>query len=340
MADKVPVVLIIFKRLYTMERIIERVRTYSPEKVYILADGGRNDDEHIECEKCRREVEQLINWDCEIVRRYADHNIGVYQNIGEGAKWVFQREKKAIFLEDDNLPEYTFFDYCEQLLDRYENNDKVLWICGTNYLEKFDSKYSYMFTQHMLPCGWASWSEKFLRYYDGELADISSNMKRFKKSYWIGSHFYFSLFQNRKASVERTRYLIETNKQRASWDYQMCYSVRSNDLVGVSPCVNQIKNIGVDEYSIHGGTKMTRALEKYCGMNTQIMEFPLRHPESVELDVSYEKKVAKWLSPSFIVTIIRFGPVLWAKNILGIRKYDSLKEKIKNSSNSRTKYTK
>ena len=76
-------------------------------------------------------VEFLINWDCEVIKNYAKENRGVYQNIGEGARWVFEREEKAIFLEDDNLPETSFFRFASEMLEKYETAPEVLWICGT-----------------------------------------------------------------------------------------------------------------------------------------------------------------------------------------------------------------
>ena len=79
-----------------------------------MADQGRNEEERVQAEQCRRMVEKEITWDCEIVKNYADENRGVYKNIGEGAKWVLSQEKWAIFLEDDNLPEVSFFCFCKQ----------------------------------------------------------------------------------------------------------------------------------------------------------------------------------------------------------------------------------
>ena len=181
----IPVALFLFRRSETIPAIIARLREVKPAEVYLLADEGRNEKEIQEAHTSRALAESLINWDCEIVKNYAAENRGVYKNIGEGAKWVFEREKTAIFLEDDNLPETTFFEYAKELLLRYENDPRILWICGTNYFTEMQSAYSYEFTQHLLPCGWASWADKFNRCYDGELKTFSDVHKRkaFVKSY-------------------------------------------------------------------------------------------------------------------------------------------------------------
>ena len=182
----IPVVLFVFKREKAVE-VIKRLSEVKPSKLYILADQGRNDAERHAAEICRQKVEDAIDWKCELVKNYADENRGVYQNIGEGAKWVLRREKWAIFLEDDNLPEVTFFEFCKEMLQKYEEDSRVLWVCGTNYLGNYHPKdnVSYVFTRHMLPCGWASWATKFEKFYDGNLSlcEDKTVMERVKDVY-------------------------------------------------------------------------------------------------------------------------------------------------------------
>ena len=182
----IPVCLFIFKRKKAVE-IIKRIAEVQPKKLYIMADYGRNEEECKAAEECRALVEQAINWDCEVVKNYAETNRGVYENIGEGAKWVLRREKWAIFLEDDNLPEVSFFQFCKEMLALYESDTRILWVCGTNYLGNYQPKngVDYVFTRHMLPCGWASWAHKFEKFYDGQLklCDDSTVMERIESNY-------------------------------------------------------------------------------------------------------------------------------------------------------------
>ena len=98
----IPVVLIIFLRCDTISRIIQKLSEVKPSKIYLLADEGRNDKEIEQAHECRKTVESLINWDCEVIKNYARENRGVYRNIGEGARWVFEREEKAISLDMRN----------------------------------------------------------------------------------------------------------------------------------------------------------------------------------------------------------------------------------------------
>ena len=291
----IPVVLIIFRRCDTMPRIIQRLAKVKPRKVYILADEGRNEKEIEQAHECRKTVESLINWDCEVVKNYAEENRGVYRNIGEGAKWVIEREEKAIFLEDDNLPETSFFRYADEMLEKYETAPEVLWICGTNYVTDMNGKESYAFTQHLLPCGWASWSTKFLKYYDGELSTFrdEAHKRKFYSSYsnrWLAQWQYQSV-RNEVERHERTGRFI-------SWDYQMLWSVRSNGLYGVVPLRNQITNIGVDEFSIHGGNSKNNVMtDRFCEVPSKQLDFPLVHPNEIAINKSVEHQLADIICP-------------------------------------------
>lgn len=290
---EIPVVMFIFKRKESSLKILEKISQVKPKKLYLLGDEGRTDEEKQLVAECRTAVENNINWNCEVIKNYAEENRGIYANIGLGAKWVFEREPWAIFLEDDNLPEVTFFRYCQELLEKYIEDNRVLWICGTNYLGKYESETgaSYMFTKHLLPCGWASWSNKFIKYYDGELilAEDQGLVKNLKNEF------------DNKALYEQQMMGINGELNRRlkgqrfnSWDYQMAFSIRVNNLYGISPCNNQIKNIGVDSVSEHGGKSFDVVMtQRLCGMESYPLEFPLIHPKSMLRDWTYEKKIGK-----------------------------------------------
>lgn len=325
----IPVVLFIFKRYNTLKDIINRISLVKPAKMYIIADGPRNSGEKEAVIKCRQDVERLIDWDCEVIKNYSQVNRGVYENIAGGAKWVFEKEEMAIFLEDDNLPEITFFRFCKDMLERYKESDKILWICGTNYLQKYIplDKSDYVFTKHLMPCGWASWSEKFNKYYDGELKKLEEKgiRKKIKKNY-VNKALYRQ--QMNLANMEKSR--LNRGLKPSSWDYQMAFSIRANNLYGISPKYNQIENIGVDENSIHGGNSYDYIMtSRFCTIKSYPLTLPLRHPEKIQLDTEYEKKVANIILFPFQM---RLRGIISSviKKILGLNYEDSIKEYIKN----------
>lgn len=323
----VPVVLFIFRRTDTVKQILERISLVSPKKIYLISDGARNDVEKEQVEKCRKYVEENINWNCEVYKNYATENMGVLNRIGLGAKWVFQKEDRAIFLEDDNLPDITFFRYCEELLEKWKDDSRVLWICGTNYLEKYAPKNgsSYVFTKHMLPCGWASWSKKYLDNYDEKLSLLDNEYYKNRLKYEYSDK---ALYKQQLYSFERTKYLVEQDARKSSWDFQMALAIRLRNGYGISPKYNLIKNIGVDSISEHGGTTARNVMvRRFTQMSTYPMEFPLIHPLAVLSDIEFEKRTAKIIIFPLLMRIMFFISRL-LKIILRISKYDRLKDGI------------
>jgi hypothetical protein len=206
---------------------------------------------------------------------------------------VLSQEEFAIFLEDDNLPELTFFPFCEEMLHFYQDDTRVLWICGTNYLKEYEPAdgSSYVFTKHMLPCGWASWGHKFTKFYDGELALWDDPYLRERVKLENDNKALLSQDMD-NWSRERKRILKKLKPN--SWDYQMSFTQRVHGLYAIVPKYNQIKNIGVDEHSIHGGTSFSNIMtRRFCGLATKPMIFPLIHPKVVLSDSSFEKTTAE-----------------------------------------------
>ena len=329
---KIPVVLFTFKRKEPLLRIIDRLSVVKPSKLYLISDAGRNEEEDVLVKDVRDSIDSYIDWNCEIIKNYADTNKGVYRSIGEGAKWVLEKEEFAIFLEDDNLPEITFFDFCNEMLVKYKNDDNVMWVVGTNYLGKYLPKdgASYMFTKHMLPCGWASWGNKFTKFYDGELKLLNKKSRKNLKEKFKNK----KLYKQEVTKYFKTKYTLEKSINLASWDAQMGFSIRHNDLYGISPKYNQIENIGVDEFSTHGGVSIegnssqAEMTSRFCGIKTIPLEFPLKHPINIEIDLEYEKKVAEIVLYPFSERL-KISLMAFIKPLIGINKYASFKTILK-----------
>lgn len=294
----VPIVFFIFKRTEKSLMIIDRIAQVRPAKLYLISDaarGGREEEQKL-VDECREAVLRRIDWDCEVVKDFAETNQGCYERIGLGALRVFEREPRAFFLEDDNLPEVSFFEYCRELLDRYADDPDVLWICGTNYLERYESASGsdYVFTRHMHPCGWASWAHKFTADYDHDFSQLTpENLRRIRSGY-ANQRLYRRDVANWKYELENQRH---TGKF-SSWDYQMSFSIRLHNRIGIVPCRNQIANIGVDSFSAHGGSSMNMVMTKrFCGMKSFPLDFPLRHPETTAVDAEFERAVDKIVIP-------------------------------------------
>ncbi|MDR0935021.1 MAG: hypothetical protein LBM03_01790 [Erysipelotrichaceae bacterium] len=330
----IPVCLFTFRRLDTVLRIIDVLRKVKPTKVYLFSDYGRDEEEKKQIDNIRPEILKAFDWDCEVIKMFADENIGVFNSIAMGALKVFKKEKTAIFLEDDNLPALSFFAYCKELLTKYENDPKVVWICGTNYLSKYSNKNndSYMFSKEIFPCGWASWANKFSKYYDTtlEFVDEKGAKHKYKKLYKnksLAARRWYSIYDERNRFLKKGKF--------NSWDSHMAATIRNNDLYGISPAVNLIQNIGNDNNATHfSTTKIYKIMnDRLCKMPKYELDFPLTHPSMIEVDKDYEKKTDKvfifpfgYRCKTWIVSIV--------KTILRIPRDKSIRTFLKRKSKS------
>lgn len=288
----IPVVLLMYKRKDKIVKIIDVIRKVKPSKIYLISDGPRSSSEEKIIQEARINAEKSIDWDCEVIKNYSEDNRGVYENIGGGAKWVFSKEEQAIFLEDDNLPSVSFFYFCKDLLHKYENDQQVMWIMGTNYLDNYHNKpkSSYVYTQHCFPCGWASWSSKFLEYYDGRLQNYQ-NIEYYNN---YRNSFDSQVYYKQQSSHLHSEFTaIREGRKLSSWDHQMEFSIRANRLLGVVSTMNLVENIGVDEHSIHGGrSKKNTMVDRFTKMKRHEIEFPLEPPQNKEIDLKFESLIS------------------------------------------------
>ena len=144
---KSAILFIIFKRPDTTKRVFERIREAQPPRLYIAADGPRSNKPG-EAEKCAaaRKVVETIDWPCEVHRLYRDENLGCGKGVSSAITWFFEHEEQGIIIEDDILPHIDFFKYCDEMLDRYKDDERIQMVCGRSCLYtgyKFDASISF-----------------------------------------------------------------------------------------------------------------------------------------------------------------------------------------------------
>ena len=270
--NQASVAFFIFNRPEPSRQVFESIREARPQKLYVVADGPRAGREG-EAEKClatRRGVLQLIDWPCEVHTNFAEKNLGCKWRMASGLDWVFSKEEQAIILEDDCVPDVSFFPFCDELLERYRDDQRVMTICGGNYQEgKVRTPDSYYFSKYPRIWGWASWRRAWEHYdvnmrlwpeiRDGRwLLDICGGKENAAR-YWHG--IFEATYQNR----------IDT------WDYQWLMAHWLNRGLTVIPNKNLISNIGWGKDATHTTTES----DPCANLPLDTMSFPLLHPRFV-----------------------------------------------------------
>ena len=117
---KSAVTLIFFNRSDTLEKVFEKIRMARPPKLFLVQDGAReNNSKDIEGIRACRKIVENIDWECEVFKNYSEVNLGCGVRPQSGITWVLSQVESTIILEDDCVPEMSFFDYCDEMLEKY-----------------------------------------------------------------------------------------------------------------------------------------------------------------------------------------------------------------------------
>lgn len=286
---KTPVVFLVFNRPDTTARVFEEIRRARPSKLLVVADGPRQDrpGEAEKCDAVRAIIEQ-VDWPCTVLKNYSDTNIGCKRRVSSGLDWVFETVPEAIILEDDCLPNPSFFRFCEELLEKYRDDDRVMQIGGCNFqdgIKRGDGSYYFSIYNHIW--GWASWRRAW-KYYD-------VNITSWRKT--IHEEFLYTLFADKKTARYWKMLLDKVQKcEIDTWDYQWTYSVWSHNGLAILPQKNLISNIGFLEDATHARDTHS----KLSKMQTFEISLII-HPEKVFRDYNADMYSAKYhyLLPSF-----------------------------------------
>ena len=280
----VPVLLIFFARSDTFAKVFEEVRKARPKTLLLWQDGPRQNrpDDVKGIEECRK-IAQNIDWECDVYRMYNEVNYGCDPSIFYAYKWAMTHVDRCIFLEDDQVPCQSFFPFCKELLDKYENDTRISHICGYNYTEIApDCDADYLFATSGSGA-WATWKR---------VSDM-----------WDGSYgFLDDAHTIENVSIQygdlAKSALVTAYGRRATgkefWETIIGCNCMFNNMLAIIPKKNLVSNHGLTPNSTHSNSvkkhlpKVTRNLFE---MKTYELEFPLKHPKFVIENKAYRKKV-------------------------------------------------
>jgi hypothetical protein len=267
---RAPVVLLMFARPDTTARVLDAIRAARPRRLLLVADGARENvaGEAERCEETRALAER-VDWDCEVSTQFADRNLGQKERVESGITWAFGQEEEAIVLEDDTLPHPSFFPFCDELLERYRDDERVLSISGSNF--QFGgpaSSDSYYFSRYPHIWGWASWRRAW------DLDD--PEMTRWPEL--RGTDWLERLIDAPHAAAYWSHQLDLTYRDRHTWDYAWLFSGWLHGGLHAVPNRNLISNLGFRGDGTHTGPEHADFLGD---LPIREMPFPLVHPSEI-----------------------------------------------------------
>ena len=312
----VAVLILFFNNPGRLQQVFEQVKKAKPAKLFLYQDGPREGkDDEVGIAACRELVEH-IDWECEVHRWYQEKNVGCDPSEFLSQKWAFSFVNKCIILEDDDVPSVSFFLFCKELLDRYEDDERIGMIAGMNHEEiTEDVADDYFFTTNVSIWGWATW-KRVIDQWD-EKYTFTQNSK---------------IMNQLRGKLKDMNYrcdflpLLERHVHKGIAYYEtihMSYMLLSNSL-SIVPTKNMITNIGMDAgtHSFTQFDELPPNMRKLYTLKRYEMERIEKHPQYVIENVNYKKRVYRmmgWNHPilTFSRTVYRYFLKLKKKILKG-----------------------
>ncbi|MBU6342354.1 MAG: nucleotide-diphospho-sugar transferase [Bacteroidetes bacterium] len=272
MPSQVPVLFLVFNRPDHTRQSLARIRQAKPPVLYVHCDGPRADrkGELEKVAKVQEIIAEMVDWDCRLHTFYRKENKGLRNGVFEAISWFFEHEPMGIILEDDCLPDPSFFPFCAELLEYYKDDPEIMHIGGSNLAEDFTQSYpaSYIFSKFSFVWGWASWARA-----------------------WERMSFEFSGLPDfptpdLRAVYMKQKFEVTQQGRNNSWAYAWFYTILNFNGWCIVSKTNLIQNTGVGDRNATN----TRGTNQDAKRPAGNMKFPLIHPEQKALVPSFEKK--------------------------------------------------
>lgn len=291
----IAVLLLFFNRPETFRQVFAAVKEARPSRLFLYQDGSRGPKDDAGVAACREIVsDENIDWECDVQRLYQTRNYGCDPSGFMSQQWAFSLADKVMVLEDDVVPSQSFFPFCKEMLDRYENDERIEMVTGFNVDEVTpDVPYDYFFTSLFSIWGWASWSRVIKERTDKyELMTDDFNRHQLEMILKLSNyrHDFMRMYRDHAESG------------KAYFESIFWTNMLTNSRLAIMPTRNMINNIGATNDSTHYSAlkTMPRRLRRIFTMQRFDVSFPLRHPRYVMEYVPFKEhhyRVLGWGHP-------------------------------------------
>ena len=236
-----PVLLIIYKRPELTRRALALIAAAKPSRLFVAADGPRNAAEADACHAARQAVTEFAG-ECEVQTNYSDSNLGCGIRVHTAISWAFTMTEELVILEDDCVPNTSFFRFCDELLERYRHDERVMHISGDNFVGPPQTPYSYYFSKYTHAWGWATWKRAWA-HFDWTMARWPQLKAAAIVEHWCPDtyeqRYWTDIFDKMHGGVPDV------------WDYMWMFACWSQSGLTILPSINLVRNEGWGPEATH-----------------------------------------------------------------------------------------
>lgn len=282
----IPILVIIFSRVEFSKQILQKIRSINATKLYVACDGWRNrvPGEKEKILKSREYFKKNVDWDCNVKYQYLGINYGSGEGVFKAINWFLSNEKWGIILEEDVIPSKSFFYFCKEMLEKYENDLRVWNISGQNHFlgqKNLVKEDSYFFSKYPSIWGWATWANRW-RKCDFDMGKMELFIsQKYRYSHTSRHEGLFALNKHKKF------YSRSKNEKPSTWDAQWDFTLNTNRSIGIVPSANLTTNVGVEGVHNKRAIKHAHLLPVTEGFKV------VKHPDFIQTNWKYDETYYK-----------------------------------------------
>jgi GT2 family glycosyltransferase len=241
-----PIVLFVYNRPWhtrkTLESLMQNFLSENSE-IFIFADGPKENASPEQLEKIK-ETRKLIrekNWCGKVTIIERDKNMGLANSVIAGVTEIVNKFGKIIVLEDDLILSRNFLKYMNKALNKYENEPRVMQICGYMRPIKLSIKTDCFFLPIINSTGWGTWKRVWDNFDPGnkDTSLLDKNRKLRRKFDFGGSYPFYKMLKS------------QINKNIDSWAIRFYLSIFMQGGLILYPRYTLVKHIGFDGSGVH-----------------------------------------------------------------------------------------
>ncbi len=266
-----PVLFLTFNKKDTTPRVLNKILECNPKKLIVTSDGPRTKEDEDSIYFLRNFIDKKSEF-FEIEKQFNEENLGLKKMVSSSITKYINKYKRLIIVEDDVLPSKKFFKFCDNMLDIYQNEQRINLISGFNYLGVYLNKNAHQFSRFTDIWGWATWDDR----WNNKQALTSESLSEIKSK------------ENVFHSEEEKKYFVSNfekvlNHDLDSWAFELVFSNFYDSRLSVLPNFNLTKNIGLgNKNSTHTKNKFKYLIQT---LNIRLSIFQKTDLDSQKINV-------------------------------------------------------
>jgi hypothetical protein len=232
-----PVLVICYARVSNVISLIDQLHNLGIRNIYVAIDGPRTQQVALLQSDLMRNLlkyKEEINDSLHIWQR--NENLGVAVSVISAIDWFFSKVEFGAILEDDLLPDNSFYNFLEYCLRIFSKDTSISLISGNKPFSIARKNREICLTNYPQTWGWGTWRNRWT-----EIRATAYSRQRLKSNFPFHPVRNFWYYGTKRVLSG----LVDT------WDIPLAYYMLSNGKKSVLPPVNLVSNIGNDSFATH-----------------------------------------------------------------------------------------